>query len=63
MGEDNARRIDDLSSYQFPGEYAWTERLPTPLGASDVQFTGGLGGNGVAPIRSKWIQDRLLARP
>lgn len=62
VGEDNARRIDELSSHQFPGEYAWTERLPTPLGASDVQFTGGLGGNGVPSIRSKWIQDRLLAR-
>jgi hypothetical protein len=52
VGEDNARRIDDLSGHQFPGEFAW----------SNVRFTGGLGGEGVTPIRNKWIQDRLLAR-
>lgn len=55
VGEDHARRIDGLSAFQFPGEFAW----------SPVRFRGGLfTGNGVDPIRNKWLQDstaRLLA--
>jgi hypothetical protein len=53
IGEDNARRIDELSGYQFPGEYAW----------SDVPFRGGLG-NGLGDagtVRAKMLNDGLLA--
>lgn len=53
VGEDNARRIDELSAYQFPGEYAW----------SDVPFSGSLDrGSNAQTVRRKFTQDRLLAR-
>ena len=53
VGEDHARRIDELSGYQFPGEFAW----------SDVAFRGGLGdGLGDAgTVRAKMLNDSLLA--
>jgi hypothetical protein len=53
VGEDGARRIDELSSHQFPAEYAWTDKV----------FQGGLGPDhgDAGPIRAKWSQDRLLA--
>jgi hypothetical protein len=53
VGEDHARRIDNLTGYGFPGEYAWTA----------VPFRGGLGnGNGDAGlIRDKFFHDGLLA--
>ncbi|HEX6681816.1 MAG TPA: hypothetical protein VF062_03435 [Candidatus Limnocylindrales bacterium] len=53
VGEDSARRIDELSGYQFPGEFAWT---PVP-------FRGGLGsGSGDAgTVRDKMLNDGLLA--
>jgi hypothetical protein len=53
VGEDHARRIDELSWYQFPGEYAWT----------GVPFRGGLG-NGLGDagmVRAKMLNDGLLA--
>ncbi|HZM81016.1 MAG TPA: hypothetical protein VFC19_35280 [Candidatus Limnocylindrales bacterium] len=53
VGEDDARRIDELSGYQFPGEFAWT----------DVPFRGGLG-NGLGDagtVRAKLLNDGLLA--
>jgi hypothetical protein len=60
VGEDNARRIDELSSVQFPGEFAWS---PVPFAGSipppPPPFTGLAGDAGL--IRNKWIQDRLLA--
>ena len=52
VGEDWARRIDDLGGYQFPGEFAW----------SAVPFRGGLGGGGDAGlVRDKMLNDGLLA--
>ena len=36
VGEDHARRVDSLTPYQFPGEFAWTGKV----------FEGGTGGNG-----------------
>jgi hypothetical protein len=53
VGEDHARRIDELSGYQFPGEFAWTP----------VAFRGGLGnGFGDAGlVRDKMLNDGLLA--
>jgi hypothetical protein len=53
VGEDGARRIDELSAHQFPGEHAW----------SPVPFRGGLGDGGgdAGLIRDKFLQDRLLA--
>jgi hypothetical protein len=52
-GEDAARRIDELSGVQFPGEYAWT----------DQAFSGGLGSGGgdAGTVRSKFLNDGLLA--
>jgi hypothetical protein len=53
IGEDNARRIDELSAYQFPGEYAW----------SDVPFSGSLDrGSNAQTVRRKMLMDSLLAR-
>lgn len=53
VGEDGARRIDELSGYQFPGEYAW----------SDVPFSGSLDRSSNAQtVRRKLTTDRLLAR-
>jgi hypothetical protein len=53
VGEDGARRIDELSAQQFPGEYAWT---PEP-------FSGGIGSGGDAGmVRTKLVSDGLLAR-
>ena len=51
-GEDNARRVDELSAYQFPGEYAWTAQ----------PFSGSLGGGGgdAGTIRDKLLDDGLL---
>jgi hypothetical protein len=53
VGEDGARRIDELSAYQFPGEYAW----------SAVPFRGGLGSGGgdAGLVRDKMLKDSLLA--
>jgi hypothetical protein len=52
VGEDGARRIDELSGYQFPGEYAW----------SPVPFSGSLSRDSDAgQVRDKFTQDRLLA--
>ena len=52
VGEDHARRVDELSGYQFPGEYAW----------SPVPFRGSLGGGSDAGlVRDKLTADRLLA--
>lgn len=54
VGEDNRRRIDELSAYQFPGEYAW----------SQVKFRGALGSvccGDAGYIRNKWVSDQLLA--
>lgn len=52
VGEDGARRIDELSAYQFPGEFAW----------SPVPFSGSLSRDSDAgQIRDKFTQDRLLA--
>ena len=59
VGEDHARRIDDLSAFQFPGEYAWSPE-PFEGGLTPGIFPGGDAGL----IRSKWLQDstaRLLA--
>jgi hypothetical protein len=52
VGEDGARRIDELSGYQFPGEYAW----------SAVPFRGGLGSGGgdAGLVRDKMLKDSLL---
>lgn len=53
VGEDGARRIDELSGQQFPGEYAW----------SPVPFSGSLDrGSNAGTIRSKLLNDGLLAR-
>jgi hypothetical protein len=53
VGEDHARRIDELSAYQFPGEYAW----------SDVPFSGSLDrGSNAQTVRRKLTMDSLLAR-
>lgn len=53
VGEDWARRIDELSNHQFPGEYAWT---PVP-------FSGSLDrGSDAGMIRTKLVSDGLLAR-
>ena len=53
VGEDWARRMDELSAYQFPGEYAW----------SPVPFSGSLDrGSDAGLIRSKLVSDGLLAR-
>jgi hypothetical protein len=52
VGEDGARRLDELSAYRFPGEYAWTE----------VQFSGSLSRSSNAGyVRQKLVSDRLLA--
>lgn len=53
-GEDAARRVDELSGHQFPGEYAWTDKA----------FSGSLGSGGgdAGTIRSKLLNDGLLAR-
>jgi hypothetical protein len=52
-GEDGARRLDELSNYQFPGEYAW----------SAVLFSGSLSRTSNAGyVRQKLLSDRLLAR-
>lgn len=51
-GEDHARRFDELSAYQFPGEYAW----------SAVAFSGSLGrGSNAGLVRDKLLSDQLLA--
>jgi len=51
-GEDWARRVDELSAHQFPGEYAW----------SAVPFSGSLGHSSDAGlVRDKLLDDRLLA--
>lgn len=51
-GEDYARRFDELSAYQFPGEYAW----------SAVPFSGSLSRSSNAGlVRDKLLDDRLLA--
>jgi hypothetical protein len=51
-GEDHARRFDELSAHQFPGEYAWTA----------VPFSGSLSRGGDAGlVRDKLLDDRLLA--
>ena len=51
-GEDGARRFDELSAYQFPGEYAW----------SAVPFSGSLGHSSDAGlVRDKLLDDGLLA--
>lgn len=51
-GEDGARRVDELSGYQFPDEYAW----------SPVPFSGSLGHSSDAgAIRDKLLDDGLLA--
>jgi hypothetical protein len=51
-GEDHARRFDELSAYQFPGEYAWTA----------VPFSGSLARSSDAGlVRDKLLSDRLLA--
>ncbi|MDT0377426.1 hypothetical protein RM572_01380 [Streptomyces sp. DSM 42041] len=53
VGEDGARRIDELSGHQFPGEYAW----------SPVPFSGSLDrGSDAGMIRTKLLSDGLLAR-
>jgi hypothetical protein len=53
VGEDGARRIDELSAHQFPGEYAWT---PQP-------FSGSLDrGSDAGLVRTKLVSDGLLAR-
>jgi hypothetical protein len=52
VGEDAARRVDELSGQQFPGEFAWTEQ----------PFSGGLGADGgdAGTVRSKLLDDGLL---
>jgi hypothetical protein len=51
-GEDYARRFDELSAYQFPGEYAW----------SPVPFSGSLSRSSDAGlVRDKLLDDGLLA--
>lgn len=51
-GEDYARRFDELSAYQFPGEYAW----------SAVPFSGSLSRSSNAGlVRDKLLDDGLLA--
>lgn len=51
-GEDHARRFDELSGHQFPGEYAW----------SAVRFSGSLARTSDAGyVRDKLLSDRLLA--
>jgi hypothetical protein len=51
-GEDWARRFDELSAYQFPGEYAW----------SAVPFSGSLSRSSNAGlVRDKLLDDGLLA--
>jgi len=52
-GEDAARRVDELSGLQFPGEFAWT----------DQPFSGGRGSGGgdAGTVRSKFVNDGLLA--
>jgi hypothetical protein len=53
IGEDHARRIDELSAHQFPGEFAW----------SDVPFSGSLDrGSNAQTVRRKMLMDSLLAR-
>ena len=53
VGEDGARRLDELSAYQFPGEYAW----------SPVPFSGSLDrSSNAGTIREKLLNDDLLAR-
>ncbi|HET9383191.1 MAG TPA: hypothetical protein VFP69_20500 [Streptomyces sp.] len=53
VGEDWARRLDELSGYQFPGEYAW----------SAVPFSGSLDrGSNAGMVRDKLVSDGLLAR-
>jgi hypothetical protein len=51
-GEDNARRVDELSAYQFPGEFAWTAQ----------PFSGSLGSGGgdAGLVRDKLLNDGLL---
>lgn len=51
-GEDNARRVDELSAYQFPGEFAWTAQ----------PFSGSLGASGgnAGLVRDKLLNDGLL---
>jgi hypothetical protein len=53
VGEDGARRVDELSGHQFPGEFAWT----------GVPFRGSLGdgGGNAGLIRDKMLNDGLLA--
>lgn len=53
VGEDHARRIDELGGVQFPGEYAWTP----------VLFRGSLGGGSgdAGYVRDKLLGDHLLA--
>ncbi len=52
VGEDHARRVDELSAHQFPGEYAW----------SPVRFRGSQGGGSDAGyVRDKLLGDHLLA--
>jgi hypothetical protein len=52
-GEDAARRVDELSGQQFPGEFAWTEQ----------PFSGGLGAGGgnAGTVRDKLLDDGLLS--
>jgi hypothetical protein len=53
-GEDGARRLDSLSDYGFPGEFAWSE----------VNFCGGRprSKDCPSPVRTKLLKDSLLAR-
>jgi hypothetical protein len=52
VGEDHARRVDDLAGHQFPDEFAWTA----------VKFSGGLGHSSDAGlVRDKLLDDGLLA--
>jgi hypothetical protein len=65
-GEDGARRIDELSGYQFPGEYAWSAvPFSGSLSLNPPNPFGGLRlsrGSDVGYIRQKFLSDRLLAR-
>jgi hypothetical protein len=51
-GEDGARRVDELSGFQFPGEFAWTAQ----------PFSGSLGAGGgdAGLVRDKLLDDGLL---
>jgi hypothetical protein len=51
-GEDHARRVDELSGHQFPGEFAWTAQ----------PFSGSLGSGGgdAGLVRDKLLNDGLL---